>query len=68
MGVGRATGVFERIASDINYFYQLGVESRPSDGDGKTHRVEVKVSRAKRDGPRAGGNRRAASNAGRIFR
>ena len=47
MGVGRATGVFERIASHINNFYQLGVESRPSDGDGKPHRVEVKVSRAK---------------------
>lgn len=45
MGVGRATGVFERIASDINNFYQLGVESRPSDADGKSHRVEVKVTR-----------------------
>jgi VWFA-related protein len=45
-GVGRATGVFDRIASDINYFYELGVESRPSDGDGKSHRVEVRVSRA----------------------
>ncbi|HMC76679.1 MAG TPA: VWA domain-containing protein, partial [Vicinamibacterales bacterium] len=46
MGVGRATGVFDRIASAINHFYQLGVESRPSDADGKSHRVEVKVSRA----------------------
>jgi VWFA-related protein len=45
-GVGRATGVFDRIASAINHFYQLGVESRPSDGDGKPHKVEVKVTRA----------------------
>ena len=47
MGVGRATRVFDRIVSDINNFYQLGVESRPSDADGKPHHVEVKVSRAK---------------------
>ena len=46
MGVGRAAGVFDRIASSINHFYELGVESRPSDADGKPHRVEVKVSRA----------------------
>jgi VWFA-related protein len=44
-GVGRATGVFQRIASDITSFYELGVESRPSDADGKPHRVEVKVGR-----------------------
>jgi VWFA-related protein len=46
MGVGRAAGVFDRIASAINHFYELGIESRPSDADGKPHRVEVKVSRA----------------------
>ena len=46
-GVGRATGVFERIASDINYFYELGVESKASDADGKSHRVDVKVARDK---------------------
>ena len=46
MGVGRATGVFDRIAAAINNFYELGVESRPSDADGKPHRVEVKVTRA----------------------
>ena len=46
MGVGRATGVFDRIASSINHFYQLGVESRPSDADGKPHKVEIKVTRA----------------------
>jgi len=46
-GVGKATGVFERIASDINFFYELGVESKASDADGKSHRVEVKVARDK---------------------
>jgi VWFA-related protein len=45
-GVGRSTGVFDRIASAINHFYELGVESRPSDADGKPHRVDVKVTRA----------------------
>ena len=42
---GKAGGIFDRIASDINYFYQLGVESHPSDVDGKVHRVEINVSR-----------------------
>lgn len=42
---GTATGVFDRIAVDINYVYQLGVEAKPSDADGKTHRVEITVSR-----------------------
>jgi VWFA-related protein len=46
MGVSRATGVFDRIAAAITHFYQLGVESRASDADGKPHRVEVRVSRA----------------------
>lgn len=44
-GVGKAGGVFDRIAADINYFYELGVESLPSDADGKPHKVEVKVAR-----------------------
>lgn len=44
--VGNAQGVFDRIASDISTFYQLGVESLPSDADGKSHKVEVKVTRA----------------------
>jgi VWFA-related protein len=46
MGVGRATGAFQRVASEIVNFYELGVESRPSDADGKAHKVEVTVSRA----------------------
>jgi VWFA-related protein len=44
--VGKAQGTFDRIVGDINYFYQLGVESRPSDGDGRNRRVQVKVNRA----------------------
>jgi hypothetical protein len=44
--VGNAQGVFDRIASYISAFYQLGVESLPSDADGKSHKVEVKVTRA----------------------
>jgi VWFA-related protein len=43
--VGKAQGTFDRLVGDINYFYQLGVESRPSDGDGKSRRVQVKVNR-----------------------
>jgi VWFA-related protein len=45
--VGPAGGVFDRIATDINYFYELGVESKASDADGKSHRVDVKVARDK---------------------
>lgn len=45
-GVGKTTGVFQRIATDITSFYQLGVESRPSDADGKAHKVEVTVKRS----------------------
>jgi VWFA-related protein len=41
-----STGLFDRIATDINYVYELGVESKPSDSDGKTRRVEVKIGRA----------------------
>jgi VWFA-related protein len=44
-GVGRATGAFDRIVTEINYFYQLGVESHPSDANGKSHRIEVTVNR-----------------------
>jgi VWFA-related protein len=42
---GRAAGPFDRILGDITSFYQLGLESRPSDADGKPHRVDVTVSR-----------------------
>ena len=46
-GVGTAAGALERIVSDINYFYQLGVEALPTDADGKTHKVKVEVTRPK---------------------
>jgi hypothetical protein len=46
MGVGGAPGALERIAASIEVFYQLGVESQPSDADGKMHRVAVTVARA----------------------
>lgn len=45
MSVGAAQGALDRIAAGVNVFYQLGVESKPSDADGKTHRVEVRVGR-----------------------
>jgi VWFA-related protein len=44
-GVGAANGVFDRISSELTYFYQLGIESTAADADGKTHRIEVTVSR-----------------------
>ena len=40
-----ATGLFDRIRGDLSHFYQLGVESRPSDADGRPHRIEVRVTR-----------------------
>lgn len=45
-GIGRAAGVFERIASEVSSFYELGLESSPADGDGKEHTIRVKVARA----------------------
>jgi VWFA-related protein len=44
--VAAGGGVFDRIKVDVSEFYQLGVESRPSDADGQTHRIEVRVTRA----------------------
>ena len=46
-GVGTAAGALDRIVSDINYFYQLGVEALPTDADGRTYRVKVEVTRPK---------------------
>lgn len=45
MGVGRATGVFDRITTEINNFYVLGVESGPDDISGSSRSLEVTVSR-----------------------
>ncbi len=45
MGVGRATGVFDRITTEINNFYVLGVESGPDDVSGSPRSLEVTVTR-----------------------
>ena len=44
-GIGRAVGVFDRIHSEVSSFYQLALESSPSDADGKQRDVKVRVSR-----------------------
>ena len=44
-GVGRATGVFDRIRTEIANDYELGIETLPSDADGKLLDVSVKVNR-----------------------
>ena len=45
LAAGRAAGAFERIRTEIVHTYQLGVESGPSDADGKVHKIEVRVTR-----------------------
>ena len=45
-GMGRAAGVFNRIASEVSSFYELGLESSPADADGKEHAIRVKVTRS----------------------
>lgn len=44
-GVGTATGVFDRIRTEIANDYELGLETAPSDADDKLHDVSVKVNR-----------------------
>ncbi len=44
-GVGRATGVFDRIRTEIANFYELGLETVPADADGKPHEISIKVNR-----------------------
>ena len=44
-GLGRAVGVFDRIHSEVTSFYQLALESSPSDADGKPRDVKVRVTR-----------------------
>ena len=44
-GVGSAAGVFDRIRTEIANDYELGIETLPSDADGKLHDVSVKVNR-----------------------
>ncbi|MEO8678873.1 MAG: VWA domain-containing protein [Vicinamibacterales bacterium] len=43
--VGHATGVFDRIKTEINNFYVLGVESAPDDRPGTTESLKVAVAR-----------------------
>jgi VWFA-related protein len=45
-GVGRATGVFERVQIEVSNSYQLGIESNAGDADGRTHKIDVQVSRS----------------------
>ena len=44
-GIGRATGVFDRIKTEIANDYELGIETLPTDADGKLRDVSVKVNR-----------------------
>ena len=44
-GVGRGTGVFERIKVEMNNYYELGIETRPEDASGNPRDIEVKVGR-----------------------
>jgi len=43
--VAAADPAFERIEAELGGYYLLGVESDPSDTDGKTHPIRVEVSR-----------------------
>jgi VWFA-related protein len=44
-GIGRAEGVFDRIRTDLENYYTLGLETLPSDSDGKARDVKIEVSR-----------------------
>jgi VWFA-related protein len=43
--VGNGAGVFDRIESELGGYYLLGVDSTPSDKDGKAHPIRVEVTR-----------------------
>jgi len=43
--IGTGAGVFERIESELGGYYLIGVDSTPSDKDGKAHPIRVDVSR-----------------------
>ncbi len=43
---GTGQQLFDKIGSEISGYYLLGVESAPSDRDGKPHPIRVRVSRA----------------------
>jgi hypothetical protein len=44
-GIARATGVFDRLFTELSNFYELGIESGPADANGKTHAIEIKTMR-----------------------
>jgi VWFA-related protein len=44
--VARGTGVFERVNTVINNFYELAIEGEPADSDGKGRKVSVTVNRS----------------------
>jgi VWFA-related protein len=43
--MGNGAGVFERLRAEMSGYYLLGVESGPTDRDGKAHPIRVNVSR-----------------------
>jgi VWFA-related protein len=45
MGIGSATGVFDRLASEIASFYQVGIETLPTDRAGSLKRIELAIKR-----------------------
>jgi VWFA-related protein len=45
MGVGTASGIFERLRAEIVQSYELGVEAIPADTEGKVQDVRVTVNR-----------------------
>jgi VWFA-related protein len=45
-GVGKAAGAFERIRDEILHSYELGIDSTPSDPDGRKHRLKIEVKRS----------------------
>ena len=43
--IGTGATIFERITSELSGYYLLGVESGPTDKDGKAHPIRVEVNR-----------------------
>jgi VWFA-related protein len=43
---GTATGIFDRIESELSGYYLLGVEPTARDRDGKPHPIQISVSRS----------------------
>ncbi len=43
--IGTGAGVFERVEAELSGYYLLGIDSNPSDRDGRTHNVRVEVKR-----------------------